>query len=172
MKTKYVFLSVLASTVLMACSPASVEKEVKRDSQVPLVSAETVANNAPLPTDAKPSFSQETVSKLNGIVRHSLASIEEYDTSIDDIRKSVENASADVSDVKAYQTAMKDVQRLEALKRAAAQARSDMKAAKLELEQGTEFYNPVLLAGMVQFVDKVDAEISDEYTKLETQMAR
>lgn len=101
-----------------------------------------------LPSDIKPTFTRETVIKLNAIVQRSLDTIDEYDALRLKVRDDPERYSSE--DLKETLTGM-DVEAKAALK--------DMEAEVARLEASDEIYNAVVLAGMVRFVKDVEEEI-------------
>ena len=101
-----------------------------------------------LPSDIAPTFTRETVIKLNAIVQRSLDTIDEYDALRIDVRDEPERFSPE--ELKETLAGM-DVEAKAALK--------DMEAEVTRLESSDEIYNAVVLAGMVRFVKDVEEEI-------------
>lgn len=101
-----------------------------------------------LPSDIEPTFTKETVTKLNAIVRRSLDTIDAYD----ELRRTVkaDRSLLEAPDTKAALTEMDTV---------AKAALADMESEVARLEASDEVYNPAVLAGMVTFVTKVEAEV-------------
>lgn len=103
-----------------------------------------------LPSDFEPTFTRDTVIKLNGIVQRSLDTINAYD----ELRRSVR---ADPSLDGAGETTAA----LEEMDEIAKAALIDITAEVDRLEASDETYNPVVLAGMVTFVTKVEDEVGE-----------
>ena len=118
------------------------------------------------PSDLKPAFTQNTVVKLNAIVRRSLDAINEYDEIIKDVRVAVDKVVTEnaVPDLK--EQAGQKVAQITVLDQASKSALSDMMAAATELRNSDEVFNRAILAGMVDFVEDVEREIAAQQIKL------
>lgn len=105
-----------------------------------------------LPSDIKPTFTKETVTKLNAIVRRSLTTIDAYD----ELRREVKGdpSKGDLQSTK---------DELAEMDTTAKAALVDIEAEVERLEGSDEVYNEVVLAGMVRFVKDVEAEIEKTY---------
>lgn len=121
-----------------------------------------------LPQDFKPAFTRETVIKLNAIVHRSFDAINEYDSSVKNIREAViESSQPEASEV-TKEMAQKKLNQLDSLMKKSKAALSDMMTAKAELENSNEEYNKAILAGMVDFVEDVEREISTQNMKMQS----
>jgi len=121
-----------------------------------------------LPEDFKPAFTRETVIKLNAIVRRSYDVIDEYDAIIDDVRGAVEQAvSTEMAEQETPEEAEQKIAQITTLAERSKHALSDMMAAVKKLKASDEEYNTAILAGMIDFVEDVEREISAEGVKLE-----
>ncbi|MCO1335880.1 hypothetical protein MO867_16210 [Microbulbifer sp. OS29] len=142
------------------------------DAEYVVQSAKTPASVALTSNDIKAAFERDTVIRLNGIVRRSLATIRQYDAEIKSVRE--EHLAATGNGMNEHQVAdaKSNLSKLEEWNLEASQALKDMKAAVLELEASDEYYNAAILAGMVRFVETVATEIGDEYVKLTTLVAQ
>lgn len=119
-----------------------------------------------LPQDFKPAFTRETVIKLNAIVHRSFDAINEYDSNIRDFRKAVEEGTKSDASEEVMEMTKKKLAHLNTLMAKSKSALADMMAAKTELENSDEEYNKAILAGMVDFVEDVEREISAQNIKL------
>lgn len=119
-----------------------------------------------LPQDFKPAFTRETVIKLNAIVHRSFDAINEYDSNVRSFRQAVEESTKTDASEEAKEMAQKKLVQLDALMAKSKAALTDMMAAKTELENSDEEYNKAILAGMVDFVEDVEREITAQSTKL------
>ena len=106
-----------------------------------------------LPSDIKPTFTRETVIKLNAIVQTSLDTINAYD----ELRRTVK-ANPD------RQSSQETIDALAEMDTVAKTALADMQAEVERLEASDEVYNEVVLAGMVRFVTDVEDEIGKTRT--------
>jgi hypothetical protein len=115
------------------------------------------------PTDFKPAFTRNTVIKLNAIVHRSYDVINTYDAIIADVKQTMaqsENASRMSPEAKAQ------LQRIAGLAKESKKILMDMNAAVDELTASKEDYNAAILAGMVDFVQDVEREISKQEKQL------
>ncbi len=119
------------------------------------------------PSDIKAPFTQETVTKLNEIVRRSYDAINEYDDVIEGIRVSVKKASSKQTVPGLKQRAEEKVEKIYSLDEASKTALTDMVLAAKELRGSDEVYNAAILEGMMQFVEEVEREISTERNHLD-----
>lgn len=103
-----------------------------------------------LPEDIAPTFTKATVTKLNAIVRRSLNAIDLYDELRRDVKAAPKKHGMDQTQ---DALASMDAEAKSALK--------DMQAEVKRLEASDEIYNAVVLAGMVTFVTRVEAEIAE-----------
>lgn len=101
-----------------------------------------------LPSDIQPTFERDTVIRLNAIVQQSLDTIDAYDV----LRRDVKANPAKEADPET-QAALTE------LDASAKAALADLTAEVERLEASEEVYNEVVLAGMITFVTKVEAEI-------------
>lgn len=118
------------------------------------------------PSDFKPAFTQETVLKLNAIVTLSFEAIGEYDDVIKNIRSTVDQANQADASVENKQTAQENVDQLGKLSKRSMDALAKMTQAAKELRSSDELFNPVILHGMINFVEDVEREITAEHSKL------
>jgi hypothetical protein len=118
------------------------------------------------PEDFKPAFTEETVLKLNAIVRKSLEVIREYTNNIKNIRATIEQATQASASDEAKSIAQKNVDTLGKLSKRSKDALAEMTTAATELKNSDELFNPTLLHGMVDFVEDVEREITSEYNEL------
>ncbi|GAB2191641.1 hypothetical protein MAH1_32490 [Sessilibacter sp. MAH1] len=123
-----------------------------------------------LPEDFKPAFTKETVIKLNAIVHRSFEAINDYDESVKAARGALIDAAKPDASEETKAMAMKKLAHISELNKQSKAALSDMKAAETELRNSDEEYNSAILAGMVDFVEDVEREISSQYTKLQAMM--
>ncbi len=121
--------------------------------------------SAPADTERTP-FDRETVVKLNEIVGRSLAAIREYDGSIDEIRAQVEAGAAPNATPAARAAAQTALASLESLHERASVARDDLSVASTALKASGRYYDPVVLGGMTEFVERVERELKAEKVKL------
>ena len=113
-----------------------------------------------------PAFTRDTVIKLNGIVRRSLDTIRAFDSEINAIRTAINASLVDDASEDTQNSAKTALQKVAAWRDAAQAAQKDMNAAVDELKASGETYNVTLLAGMVDFVDDVAAELTAEAESL------
>jgi hypothetical protein len=120
------------------------------------------------PNDFKPVFTKETVLKLNAIVRRSYNAINEYDSIAEDIRMLINNADQTKdSEKRGFKKAVSQrLVEMKGLRERSKAAMADMVKAITELENSREYYNKTILAGMVEFVEKVDTELAGQKDKL------
>lgn len=123
-----------------------------------------------LPEDFKPAFTKETVIKLNAIVRRSFDAINEYDDNIGEVQSVVKSAKSDASE-EAMEMAKKKLAEVDVLNKQSKSALKDMMAAATELRNSDEVFNAAILAGMIDFVEDVEKEISDQYAQLEKMLS-
>lgn len=116
----------------------------------------------------RPSFTRDTVIRLNAIVARSLATIREYDGEIGELRRSVERALADGSHRSA---ATAGLEKLGAFEQRSKRALDDMQRAVKKLRASDERYNAAILAGMVDFVEDVESELRHERERLAARLA-
>lgn len=115
------------------------------------------------PTDFKPAFSRNTVIKLNAIVHRSYDVINTYDAIIADVKQTMEqseNASRMSPEAK-----MK-LQKIASLAKESKKILTDMNSAIDELNASKEDYNAAILAGMLDFVQDVEREITKQEMQL------
>lgn len=120
--------------------------------------------------DFRASFERDTVIKLNEIVSRSLAVIREYDASIKQIRADVQSATAEGAAAESRAVAETGIGALAGLYDRSKIALDDMGTAVTELKASGEFYNEVILAGMIDFVEDVEREVRTEKEKLAATM--
>lgn len=118
------------------------------------------------PKDFKPAFTEETVQKLNAIVRKSLEVIREYTKDIKNMRATVDQASQPSATDKDKRMAQENVEVLNKLSKRSMDALKEMNQAATELRNSDELFNPTLLHGMIDFVEDVEREITSEYKEL------
>ena len=142
-------------------------------SQSPVLAAETTDSAVVelQPQNFKPAFTRDTVIKLNAIVRRSLNTINTYDSVIKNIRTQVEQASDSEATPQLKQHASHQVAELMQLQQHAEHALADMRAAVKQLKASGEYYNKTLLAGMIDFVEDVEREISAQRQYLARKLA-
>lgn len=109
------------------------------------------------PADARPDFTQETVRKLNPIVERSKLALDRFD------ELGPQLAAAREAEDKPRIAAM--VAELGNLKANAEAAHVAFQAEKEALLARDEYYNPVVLGAMEQFVAEAPAEIADGLAK-------
>ncbi len=124
-----------------------------------------------LPADFKPAFTRDTVIKLNAIVSRSFDAINEYDAIIKGVRNAVAKATTAGMSVGAKPDAEEKVAQINRLYDQAKLALVDMMAAVKELKNSGEEYNKAILAGMIDFVEDVEREVSVQRVKLEKMLA-
>lgn len=148
-----VFFGLLLSSS-MVFSENSQEKNVKQD----------IVELAP--SDFKPSFTKDTVIKLNGIVARSLDVINEYDSVIGSVRESVEHGTKAPKSESTTSDLNTDIARINILSERSQRILADMVDAEKELKESGEHYNGAILAGMMDFVMDVEREISAQSAQL------
>lgn len=142
--------------------PASAQKDTNSIARQQIVEL--------LPEDFRPAFTRETVIKLNAIVRRSFDAINEYDNEIKDIRNSVAEAANSGATTASKMAAKAKMSTITSLEQRSKAALTDMKAAEKELRASDEHYNAAILAGMIDFVEDVEREISAQTSKLQNQL--
>lgn len=114
----------------------------------------------------QPFFTQDTVLKLNAIVRRSLTAADAYAEQIKNIRESVATvANADASE-EALKLAASGVEKVNEWHSAANAAMKEMDAAAKALRASDEVFNENLLAGMIAYCHKVEAALEKESASL------
>jgi hypothetical protein len=158
----------LALALLVACGQSGDAERVAQK-EVPDEAASAAPSGGARPAfvelgpdELASPFSTDTVLKLNAIVQRSLETIQAYDKEFRAIRAAIGKAAAGDAVQADRAAAQAALARLEELSAAAASAHTDMNDAVEQLKGSGEKYNDALLAGMVDFVAKVDAEINQE----------
>jgi len=119
------------------------------------------------PSDIKPAFTQSTVLKLNAIVRRSLDAINEYDEIIKEVRIAVDKAVSENVVPGLKEQAEQKIAQITVLSEVSKSALGDMMIAVKKLRHSDELFNRAILAGMIDFVEDVEREISAQQAKLE-----
>lgn len=119
------------------------------------------------PSDIRVPFTQETVTKLNAIVRRSYDAINEYDDVVDDVRVSVNKAASDEAVPGLKQRAEEKLGKIILLDKISKNALTDIMAAAQELRSSDEEFNNAILEGMIDFVKDVEREIRVERVTLD-----
>ncbi len=125
-----------------------------------------------LPEDFQPAFTKETVVKLNAIVRRSFDAINEYDDNIKKIRTVVSESAKSGASKESMEMAQQKLAHVKVLNEKSKAALKDMMAAATELRNSDEIYNKAILAGMIDFVEDVEREISAQQNKLEKMLSK
>jgi hypothetical protein len=120
--------------------------------------------------EIQPSFSPETVTKLNEIVRRSQQAATTYAGSIKGVRAAVAAAAASRSDETLRTEAEMRLAELSEINDAARRAAKDMNAAVTALKTSGEAYNEIILSGMMKYVADVDAATSSELRALRNEL--
>jgi hypothetical protein len=106
-----------------------------------------------VPEGYKPPFTQETVTKLNAIMRRSIDTLDEFDRLNDQLASARESSdAARVAELS---------KRLSELEQQAIAARTDFQAEKAALIARQEYYDTSILAAMEYYVDQGPAEIAE-----------
>jgi hypothetical protein len=106
-----------------------------------------------VPEGYQPPFTQETVTKLNAIMRRSIDVLDEFDRLTVDLAQAREsNDSARVAEID---------QRFGELEQQALNAKTDFLAEKAALIARKEYYDKSYLAAMEYFVEQAPIEISE-----------
>ena len=120
-------------------------------------------------SDIKPPFTQKTVLKLNAIVRLSYNAINEFDSILEETRRTVSNvANSNTKIVTSIKSARQKVKKIHQLSQVSKSALEDIRIAANKLRDSDEEYNNAILEGMIEFVEDVEKEISKEKTHLDT----
>ena len=143
------------------------------------VQAQTTAKAEPLPgrienrqfgavevEQMQPFFTQDTVLKLNAIVRRSLTVADIYAEQIKDIRLSVATAAKDEANKDELKLAISAVEKVNGWHSAVSAAMKDIDAAAKALRASDETFNENLLAGMIAYCHNVEAALKRESTNL------
>lgn len=105
------------------------------------------------PEGYQPPFTQETVTKLNAIMKRSIAIFDEFDGLIQDLAKAREsNDTARVAEIST---------RIGELEQQALAARTEFQVEKEALIARKEYYDKSVLAAMEYFVEQAPGEISE-----------
>lgn len=121
------------------------------------------------PSDIKPPFTQKTVLKLNAIVRLSYDAINEFDRILEETRSTISDvANSNDNTVTSTKNAQQKVKKIHELDQVSKSALEDIMSAANKLRNSDEEYNNAILEGMIQFVEEVEKEISQEKTHLDT----
>lgn len=106
-----------------------------------------------VPEGYKPPFTQETVTKLNAIMRRSIDTLDEFDRLNDQLTNARESSdSARVAELS---------KRIGELEQQALAAKTDFLAEKAALIAREEYYDKSLLAAMEYYVEQAPLEISE-----------
>lgn len=114
----------------------------------------------------QPFFTQDTVLKLNAIVRRSLTVADAYAEQIKGIRLSVAAAAKADADEDARELAANEVEKVTNWHSAANVAMKDIDAAAKALRASDEVFNENLLAGMIAYCHNVEAALEKESSNL------
>lgn len=107
--------------------------------------------------EAKSPFERETVIRLNAVVQRSLDTINEFDGRREEILSAA--GAAAKGDEAARAKTLKDAEFVGGLYERAAAALTDIKTAEKDIIASGEDYNASILAGMIDFVSDVEAEL-------------
>ena len=114
------------------------------------------------PGDFKPTFTKETVIKLNAIVSRSLDIINEYDAVIENTQPTMQLLKTNAGNKLLAQKSLK----ISALSKRSKENLLAMQKAEKQLKSSNEEYNSVVFAGMMTFVQDVERETSAKSEKL------
>ena len=110
----------------------------------------------------RPAFAEDTVIKLNAIVRRSLNTANEFTSSVRAIRASVNAAAGEQATEAMKAEALRGIDQINGWHNRALNAQTDMDTAVGELKASSEIYNEEILAGMVKYVNDVERMLRDE----------
>ena len=117
------------------------------------------------PNNFKPAFTRDTVIKLNSIVSRQLAVVDEYDAMIGSLRNSIKENITQPKKERSASIQAK-MNRVADLVQKAKLNLADLTEAEKEIIENKEHYNKATFAGMMDFVKKVEKELSTEQLSL------
>lgn len=107
----------------------------------------------PIPEGYQPPFTQETVTKLNAIMKRSIATLDEFDRLNEDLAAARETGnSARITEIST---------RFGELVQEATAAKTDFMAEKEALIARKEYYDENMMAAMEYYVEQAPVEISE-----------
>lgn len=110
----------------------------------------------------KSSFSQETLIRLNAIMRRTKATIDKYDEVRPGIEKLVADAKAAPNDADKVAKARKGLDEVRALQAEAITSRNELTVEGQKLVDSGQYYDQVIFSGMAIFVSRVESEFADD----------
>jgi hypothetical protein len=135
---------------------AQTETATSQDARDKLAFDATKPLGEAAPEGYKPPFTQETVVKLNAIMRRSIDTLDEFDRLNDDLAKARESSDA---------TRIAEInKRFGELEQLATAAKTDFMAEKEALIARKEYYDTSVLAAMEYYVDQAPGEIAEALT--------
>jgi hypothetical protein len=115
----------------------------------------------------KPSFDQETLKRLNGIMYRTKDTIDKYDQVRPGIEKLVAEASAAPNDKAKVAKARKGLDEVRALQADAIASRKALEVEGQKLVDSKQYYDQVIFSGMATFVTRVESEFADDLKAME-----
>lgn len=149
-------LAGLAFSAIAGCSETAAQQQpapAVTVSDTEAAVAEMFAERDPSKPKERPDFTNETVLKLNPIVERAMIALDRHDALAPQL-----TAAREAGDKAAMATMLAELGQLKSTADAAHTAFQAEKAALLKRE---EYYNPVVLAAMEQFVAEAPVEIAD-----------
>ncbi len=146
-------LAGLAFSTIAACSQTAAREQDAPATVSDEAVAELFAERDPSKPKERPDFTNETVLKLNPIVERAMTALDRHDALAPQLA-----TARQAGDKAAMATMLAELGQLKATADAAHTAFQAEKAALLKRE---EYYNPVVLAAMEQFVAEAPVEIAD-----------
>ena len=119
---------------------------------------------------AKSAFDNETVLRLNAIVRRSRDLIDEFDKTVPEIRTSVAAAKGAAAGSPQMQKAQAGLAKLGQMYEVTKTDRTELAVEGDKLSKSGKYYDIVIFSGMTTFVTKVEAELSDEIKDLNAKL--
>ena len=119
---------------------------------------------------AKSAFDNETVLRLNAIVRRSRDLIDEFDKTVPEIRAAVTAAKGAAAGSVQMQKAQAGLAKLGQMYEVAKTDKNELAAEGDALSKSGKYYDVVIFSGMGTFVTKVEAELSDEIKDLNAKL--
>lgn len=151
-------LMIIFAAFLVVCSTTNAEVSKTQQDKKSIIEL--------APGDFKPTFTKETVIKLNEIVSRSLDVINEYDAIIQTVQSSgLKQKTSSNKDTKSKQLTS-EIAQINSLSVRSKGILAEMHTAENQLKTSGEEYNVVIFAGMMGFVKDVEREISAQSQKL------
>jgi hypothetical protein len=153
-------LAGLAFSAIAGCSETAAQQQPAPAavSDTEAVVAALFAERDPSKPKERPDFTNETVLKLNPIVERAMTALDRHDALAPQLA-----AARQAGDKAAMATMLAELGQLKATADAAHTAFQAEKAALVKRE---EYYNPVVLAAMEQFVAEAPVEIADTIARM------